>query len=210
MRYADRAAAGRVLADHLRWFDHLPHTTVLGLARGGIPVASVLAANLGLPLDVLVVRKLGLPWAPEVAFGALGACGVEVRDGRLAAQVSAADIALVVARERAELVRRETHYRGGRPNPDLDGRIAIIVDDGLATGATARAAIGVARRLGAARVILAVPVGALDTVTKLGGVADKVVCPLVPANFSSVSAFYRRFEQVPDRTVLALLAASTN
>ena len=206
MRYRDRYQAGLVLADHLRRYAEAPGAGVLGLPRGGVVVASAVAAVLRLPLDVLVVRKLGLPWSPEVAFGAVGGNAVDVRDTRAARLVSEADAARVVARERAELARRETLYRGGRPPLDLTGRTAILIDDGLATGATARAAIGVARRLGARTVVFAAPVGAQDTVAALRRLADDVVCPVTPVDFAAVSTFFQTFGQVSDQTVIKLLA----
>jgi predicted phosphoribosyltransferase len=206
VRYRDRYQAGLVLADHLRRYAGAPGAGVLGLPRGGVVVASAVATVLRLPLDVLVVRKLGLPWSPEVAFGAVGGSAVDVRDTRAAHLVSEADAARVVARERAELARRETLYRGGRPPLDLSGQTAILVDDGLATGATARAAISVARRLGARAVVFAAPVGARDTVAALRRLADEVVCPVTPIDFAAVSAFFQTFGQVSDQTVIKLLS----
>jgi predicted phosphoribosyltransferase len=182
---------------------------VLGLVRGGVPVAVVVAERLGVPLDVLVVRKLGVPWAPEVAFGAIAAGGVQVLNEPVVARLDPEAVRAVVRRETAELARRERRYRGGRPPLDLAGRTVIIVDDGLATGASARAAVLAVRRLGAARVVLAVPVGARDAVNALGapGGADEVVCPLVPARFGAVSRYYESFQQVRDDEVVTLLSA---
>lgn len=180
--------------------------TVLGLVRGGVPVAAVVAARLGAPLDVLVVRKLGVPGAEEVALGALGPGGVLVRNEEIARELTEAQVVAVQQREAAELARRERLYRAGRPALDLAGRVAIIVDDGLATGATARAAVAVARALGAARVVLAAPVAAQDALAHVRAVADEVVCPLAPAQFGAVSRYYDRFGQITDDQVIARLA----
>jgi putative phosphoribosyl transferase len=179
---------------------------VLGLVRGGVPVASAVADALRLPLDALVVRKLGVPWAPEVAFGALGPAGVQVLNQQVSSRLTAAEIASVIQQESAELVRRERIFRSGRPPLDLTGRDALVIDDGLATGATARAAVEVARRLGAERVVLAVPVGSSQAVQHLNSVADEVVCPWVPRDFDAVSRFYTSFPQVSDGEVVALLS----
>jgi predicted phosphoribosyltransferase len=203
--YRDRAHAGDVLAEALAAYRDQENVTVLGLVRGGVPVAARVAQALHLPLDVLVVRKLGVPWAPEVAFGALGAGGIRVLNEDVAARLDERDIAEVVAAEQAELERREQRYRAGRDPLRLTGRTAILVDDGLATGATACAAVAVARGIGAARVVMAVPVGAPEAVERLAEVADEVVCPLVPANFGAVSRFYRHFGQVSTPEVVALL-----
>src|SRR5262249_20685087 len=155
-----------------------PDVLVLGLVRGGVPVAAEVARRLNAPLDALVVRKLGVPWAPEVAFGAVGSGGVRVLNDEIAARLPADAVTSVLRREAAELGRRERRYRADRPPLNLDGRVALLVDDGLATGASARAAVAVARRLGARRVVVAVPVGAPQAVDQLRKVADEVVCPV--------------------------------
>jgi putative phosphoribosyl transferase len=203
--YANRSQAGDVLAASLLEYAGRSDVVVLGLVRGGVPVAARVAAALGAPLDVLVVRKLGVPWAPEVAFGALGPGGVVVHNPEVESRLTPADRAEVVGSEADELVRREARYRSGRPPLDLAGKVAIIVDDGLATGATARAAVGVARRMGASRVVVAVPVAADDSLRLVGTEADEVVCPLVPAAFGAVSRFYETFGQTSDDEVVALL-----
>lgn len=205
MTYDNRRHAGEILARSLADYAGRDDVVVLGLVRGGVPVAAEVAHALGVPLDVLVVRKLGVPWAPEVAFGALGPGGVVVHNPAVEARIAEADIAEVVAVESAELSRREAAYRRGRPPLSLSGRVAIIVDDGLATGATARAAVAVARRMGAARVVVAVPVGAADALAMLSREADAVVCPLRPEQFGAVSAYYLSFGQTSDREVIALL-----
>ncbi|MFI1196878.1 phosphoribosyltransferase [Micromonospora sp. NPDC020750] len=205
--YRDREDAGQVLADRLAELADRPDITVLGLVRGGVPVARVVAERLRAPLDVLVVRKLGMPMAPEVAFGALGPNGVRVLNEAVAARVDPGDVAEVQRHEQAELERRERRYRAGRPPLDLTGRTAVIVDDGLATGATARAAVQVARRLGARRVVVAVPVGAEEAYEMLVAEADEVVCVQRPAGFGAVSSYYEDFHEVSDDEVTDVLAA---
>jgi predicted phosphoribosyltransferase len=206
--YTDRTEAGDRLAAELRQYAGRPDVVVLGLVRGGVPVAARVAAVLQAPLDVLVVRKLGVPWAPEVAFGALGPGGVVVHNPEVEGYISTADVQAVTRAEADELRRREERYRQGRPPLSLEGRVAIIVDDGLATGASARAAVAAARRLNAARVVLAVPVGAPDAVETLRREADEVVCPLTPPDFGAVSRFYQHFPQTSDEEVVALLASA--
>jgi predicted phosphoribosyltransferase len=205
--YRDRVHAGDVLAATLDRYRDRPDVTVLGLVRGGVPVAARVAAALHAPLDVLVVRKLGVPGLPELAFGALGPGGVRVLNPEVAQRLSTQDIERVTTAESAELVRREQRYRAGRPPLALGGRTAILVDDGLATGASAAAAVAVARALDAARVVLAVPVGPPDAVARLAHLADAVCCPLTPARFGAVGRYYLDFEQVPDDEVTALLAS---
>jgi predicted phosphoribosyltransferase len=206
--YANRQHAGDVLATHLTSFAGRDDVVVLGLVRGGMPVAARVAAALRAPLDVLVVRKLGVPWAPEVAFGAVGSGGIAVHNRDVESRIPPADVADVIHTESDELARREAAYRGDRPPLSLTGKVALIVDDGLATGATARAAVAVARSLGAARVVLAVPVAAGSSLSALAAVADEIVCPLVPARFDAVSRFYRTFAQTTDEEVVSLLALS--
>ncbi|MEU1687345.1 phosphoribosyltransferase [Micromonospora sp. NPDC005707] len=206
--YRDRAEAGRMLADRLGDLAGRPDVIVLGLVRGGVPVAQVIAERLGAPLDVLVVRKLGMPWAPEVAYGALGPGGVQVLNDMVADRIDADERAEVRRREQTELDRREQLYRGGRPQLDLAGRTAVIVDDGLATGATARAAVQVARHLGAARVVVAVPVGSDQAYEMLAAEADQVICPQVPPDFAAVGAYYDDFHEVADDEVTQALTAT--
>lgn len=203
--YRDRTEAGTVLADHLGHLAHRADVTVLGLVRGGVPVAAAVARRLAAPLDVLVVRKLGLPLAPELAFGAVGPGGVRVLNQEIAARLAPDEVEAVVRAETAELRRREQRYRADRPPLRLDDRIAVVVDDGLATGATARAAVEVARTLGARRVVFAVPVGAPEAYELLTRTADEVVCPHRPADFGAVSRFYDDFHEVSDEEVVAAL-----
>ncbi|MEY9989033.1 putative phosphoribosyl transferase [Streptomyces sp. V4I8] len=207
MRYDDRRGAGRLLAEglaELRGRD----VVVLGLPRGGVPVAAEVARRLGAPLDVLVVRKLGVPRQPEWGFGAIGEGGVRVvnRDVIAEAGLESAERESVEAAERAELERRVRSYRQGRSALPVAGRTAVVVDDGLATGATAEAACRVVRGQGAARVVLAVPVGPVRSVARLRRVADEVVCPQTPQVLGSVGAWYRNFTQTSDAEVTALLA----
>jgi putative phosphoribosyl transferase len=205
--YADRADAGRVLVAQL---GHLrdQKVVVLGLPRGGVPVAAVVAAALGAPLDVLVVRKLGVPWQPELAMGAVASGDVRVLnpDVLAAAAVSEEDLAAVTERERAELRRREAAYRGDRPPVPVAGATVVLVDDGLATGASAAAAIQAARARGPDAVVLAVPVGAAEIVRKLSELADEVVCAATPRRLVAVGRHYLDFSPVPDDEVRRILA----
>jgi predicted phosphoribosyltransferase len=205
--YRDREAAGESLAGQLTGYAERPEVLVLGLVRGGVPVAARVARSLRVPLDVLVVRKLGVPWSPEVGFGALGPGGVRVLNQDVAERLDAEEVDRVTEEEGAELARREARYRAGRPPLNLSGHTAILVDDGLATGATAAVAVEVAHRLGAGRTVLAAPVGSTEAVAWLRRVADEVVCPLVPPDFGAVSRFYQDFPQTTDDEVTALLAA---
>ena len=206
MRFDDRADAGRHLAEALLAYRG-PDTVVLGLPRGGVPVAAEVAHALGAPLDVLLVRKLGVPRQPELAFGAIGEGGVRVFNDAVLRHAGLTDdeVARVEETERAELERRRSRYRGGAPGVALAGRVAIIVDDGFATGATARAAAMVARESGAARVIVAAPIGAPDTIAALRDVADEVVCLGAPPGFVAVGQGYRDFGQTSDDEVCDLL-----
>jgi putative phosphoribosyl transferase len=206
--YRDRADAGATLADRLRPYARRTDAVVLGLVRGGVPVAAVVSARLAVPLDVLVVRKLGVPWAPEVAFGAVGPGGVRVLNPEVADRLRPEQVVEIAVREATEVRRRELRYRVGRPPLRLRGRAVILVDDGLATGATARAAVAVARSLDAARVALAVPVGSTDACAALAPLVDDLVCPLRPPSFGAVSQHYRDFHQVTDGEVGAALASS--
>jgi predicted phosphoribosyltransferase len=206
--FRDRTDAGRRLGEHLASW-RSPDVVVLGLPRGGVPVAAEVAAALGAPLDVIVVRKLGIPYQPEVAMGAIGEGGVRVLDDTLVARagVSTAEVDAVEQRERATLESRVQRFRAGADRLDLTGRTAIIVDDGIATGATATAAAQVARKLGASRVVVAAPVGGHDAANRVGD-ADEVVCLLQPPGFQAVGAYYRDFGQTSEDEVAALLAAA--
>jgi predicted phosphoribosyltransferase len=206
MSFRDREAGGIVLAEALARYARRPDLVVLGLVRGGVPVAAAVARPLDVRLDALVVRKLGVPWAPEVAFGALGPEGICVLNDDIAAMLPPEAVESVLRRESVELRRGEARYRAGRPPLELDGQVAVLVDDGLATGASARAGVAVARRLGARSVVVAVPVGSPLAVDQVLEVADEVVCPVQPRDFDAVSRWYDEFEQVSDAEVVALLA----
>ncbi|WP_327381884.1 MULTISPECIES: phosphoribosyltransferase family protein [unclassified Streptomyces] len=209
MFFADRTAAGRQLAGEVSRLG-LAEPVVLGLPRGGVPVAAEVARVLGAPLDVIVVRKLGVPFQPEVAFGAIGEGGVRLISGATvrAAGLGERDCARVEEAERAELQRRLTRYRHGRERIALTGRTVVIVDDGIATGSTASVACEVAREHGAAQVVLAVPVAAPQALEQLRRVADEVVCLSVPRLFYAVGQWYEDFSQVEDEEVAALLATA--
>src|SRR5262249_41330555 len=176
MLFRDRADAGRRLAEELKAFAGRPDVLVLALPRGGVPVAYEVARALHAPLDVFLVRKLGVPGREELAMGAIASGGVRVLNQDVIRALDIADEVIdeVTAAEQRELVRRERAYRGGRPTPDVRGRTVVLVDDGLATGSTMRAAVAALRRLGPASVVVAVPVGAPETCTELGNEADEV------------------------------------
>jgi putative phosphoribosyl transferase len=204
--FTDRTEAGRRLAarlGHLRDAD----VVVLALPRGGFPVAAEVARALGAPLDAILVRKLGVPLQPELAMGAVGEDGVLVLNEAIVrrAQVDEAELAEITDRARAEVERRARRLRPGRDRVSLAGRTALLVDDGIATGATARAACRVARAQGAARVVLAVPVGAPDTAARLRREVDELVCLETPEEFFGVGRWYADFPQVPDDEAVELL-----
>ncbi len=206
--FANRRAAGTALARqlvHLRGDD----VVVLGLPRGGVPVAAEVARALEAPLDVILVRKLGVPAQPEYAMGALGEGGVRVLSDEVVrlTGVTPADIAAVEAREQRELRERAARFRPDRDAIDLHGRVAVIVDDGIATGSTARAACAVARAAGASRIVLAVPVAPPDWTLRLAGCADELVCVETPDRFAAVGQVYDDFTQVGDDEVTAILDA---
>lgn len=206
--FRDRDEAGtelaRALAPH-----HGPETLVLGIPRGGVVVAAEVARRLGAELDVIVARKLGAPWQEELAIGAVTADGERWLDPERVAGAGATPhyIEQVTAQERAEADRRERVFRGDRPLPAIEGRTVIVVDDGLATGATARAALRSVRGRHPARLVLAVPVGADDSCRAVEAEADEIVCPHRPAAFMAISLFYRAFPQVTDAEVAACLSA---
>lgn len=204
--FSNRVDAGRQLArsvEHLRG----PDTVVLGLPRGGLPVAYEVAEALDAPLDVIVVRKLGVPFQPELAMGAVGEEGVIVLNPEVVrmAHVGEAEMATVERRERAVVEERARRFRAGHPRHSLEGKTALIVDDGVATGATARAACHVARALGAGRVVLAVPVGPAHVEERFRNEADEVICPEQPYEFYAVGQFYSDFAQTTDDEVTALV-----
>nr|WP_249220699.1 phosphoribosyltransferase family protein [Burkholderia cenocepacia] len=210
--FADRADAGRQLADALREYAGRSDVVVLALPRGGVPVAYPVARALRAPLDVLVVRKLGVPFDPELAMGAIATGGAMhlQRSVIRAMDVSDAQLADVIARETAELHRREALYRGAAPPPPLavEGRIAIVVDDGVATGASMRVALQALRERHPARIVAAVPVAPAGAAQAFDGLADAFVTVSQPTRFFGISQFYARFEQTSDDEVRALLDAA--
>jgi predicted phosphoribosyltransferase len=209
-RFRDRADAGRALAGHLQAYARRDEAIVLGLARGGVPVAFEVARALGLPLDVLLVRKLGLPGQEELAMGAIASGGVRVLNQTVleAARPPTEVIEAVTRRERHELERRERAYRDGAEPLPISGRLAIVVDDGLATGTSMRAAVQSLRQRDAGRIVPAVPVAPRRTCEMLEREADLVVCAVTPRSFRAVGVWYRDFEQTTDDEVRDLLARS--
>ncbi|MEU8192813.1 phosphoribosyltransferase family protein [Microbispora amethystogenes] len=210
----DRRDAGLLLGERLRELrdsgdsrDFQGDVVVVGLPRGGVPVALQVARALDAPLDVILVRKLGVPYQPELGFGAIGEGGVRVVNPDVVrlARLTDDEMAAVERRERAELERRAGRFRRGREPVDLAGRTVIVVDDGIATGGTARAACQVARAHGASRVVLAVPVGAPETIASLRGDADEIVCLDTPDHFYAIGAWYEDFTQTSDEDVMECL-----
>ncbi|MBS1804918.1 MAG: phosphoribosyltransferase [Acidobacteria bacterium] len=208
--FANRHEAGRILGASVAKLPDLADGVVLGLVRGGVPVAFEVANACSLPLDILVVRKLGVPWQPELAMGAIASGGAIVlnEDVLRSSRITGAQLEQVTNRERVELHRREMLYRQGRPALSVSGRAVILVDDGLATGASMRVAIRAVKDA-ARRVVVAVPVGAKSTCEELKTLADEVVCALTPDPLEAVSQFYQDFEPTPDDEVRGLLSANT-
>lgn len=204
----DRVAAGRALARALEAYRDREHLIVLGLPRGGVPVAAEIAQHLGAKLDLMIVRKLGVPRQEEVAMGAIASGGVRVLNRQVLDHGGVSDETLeeVTRRERLELERRELAYRGDRPWPDMNRATVILVDDGLATGATMGAALEALKAHRPREVVVAVPVGPADTIRHLRNSADEVVCLETPAYFSSIGSYYRDFHQVSDDEVRHLLS----
>ena len=210
-KFQNRSEAGQLLGERLGYLAS-ERPVVLGLPRGGVPVAFEVAQALASPLDVLVVRKLGVPFHPELAFGAIGEDDAQVLNTRLVQRLglSKDTIAEVARHERAELIRRVEFYRGDRAALALIGRTVVIVDDGLATGATARVAVEVARARGAKRIIVAVPVSPREAVAELRTLADEVISLYVPTQFEAVGEWYEDFNQTTDDEVTSLLRKSPN
>ena len=209
-RFANRREAGRLLAERLRAYAGRDDVLVLGLPRGGVPIAYEVARALGAALDVFVVRKLGTPRQPELAMGAIASGGVLVLNDDVVRwyRIPPDAIEAVAREEERELIRRERAYRAGRPAVPVADKVVMLVDDGLATGSTMRAAIRAVRRLNPSRVIVAVPVGAPDTCGELRDVADEVVCARTLAPFSAVGVWYEDFSQTTDDEVTRLLQES--
>src|SRR5216117_1523267 len=208
--FENRAEAGRELAEKLDKYSGREDVIVLGLPRGGVPVAYEVAKRLRAPLDVFIVRKLGVPGFEELAAGAIASGGVRVLNEDVIRSIPHADQAIeaVTTRETTELQRREQTYREGRPEPDLRDRIAILVDDGLATGATMRAAVKALRQRGAAKIVVAVPVGPPDTCHEIEEQADETVCLSMPEFFQAVGQYYEDFSQTTDEDVRELLTSA--
>ncbi len=206
--FADRADAGRQLAAGLAEYARQESTVVLALPRGGVPVGFEVATSLDAPLDVYVVRKLGVPGREELAMGALAGDGTCVVDEELVESlgVKPEELDAAVARESAEIARRERAYRDARPAPELTGKTVIVVDDGLATGATMRAAAIALRRHSPAKLVVAVPVAAPRTCASLAQEVDRVVCAFTPEPFHAVGLYYENFDQIGDDEVRRLLA----
>ena len=208
--FRDRSEAGRLLAAQLAAYAGRPDVLVLALPRGGVPVAFEVARALEAPLDVFLVRKLGVPGHEELAMGAIATGGVRILNDQLVRELTIPDhvIEAVASKEQEELVRRERLYRANRPAPDVRGRTVILVDDGLATGATMQAAIKALRQQRPARIVVAVPIAASDTCDALRTEADDVVCTVTPEPFYAVGLWYEDFSQTSDEEVRDLLARS--
>ena len=205
--FADRRQAGRILAQHLRSYAGRADVIVLGLPRGGVPVADEVAQALGAPLDVFLVRKLGAPGHEELAMGAIASGDVVVINEEVVRvlKISLEEVTAEVENEREELIRREALYRDGRSAPDVQGKTVILIDDGLATGSTMRAAVMALRQQQPARIVVAVPVGAASTCAELDEIADECVCAIAPEDFRAVGLWYDDFAQTGDDEVCDLL-----
>lgn len=211
-RFRDRVDAGRVLARALGRYKGRPDLLVLGLPRGGVPVAFEVARELGAPLDVFVVRKLGMPGHEEYAIGAIASGGVRIvnEEAIRAFGITNAELDAVTAEERVELERRERRYRGSRPPPEIAGKTVILVDDGLATGSTMRAAVEALRQEGPARLVVAVPTAAPETCQDISRLVDDMVCAMTPEPFYAVGLWYDDFGQTTDEEVHDLLALAAD
>jgi putative phosphoribosyl transferase len=210
MKFRDRREAGQMLARHLRAYTGRRDVIVLGIPRGGVPVAFEIAIELKAPLDVFVLRKLGVPGHEELAFGAIASGGARVLDREITEVlgISEPEIERITANERKELMRRELAYRGGRPPLNIKGLTVIVVDDGIATGSSLRAGIKALRQLKPAKIVIGAPVAPLTTFNRLKTEVDDVVCVEVPESFYAIGQFYEDFLQVTDREVVDLLKRS--
>lgn len=206
--FRDRPDAGRKLASTLAAYRNRPNVLVLGLPRGGVPVAYEVARELNAPLDVFVVRKLGAPGQEELAMGAIATGGLVILNDVVIQGLAVPENVIygVIAREEQELERRERLYRGSRPEPDIRGKIVILVDDGLATGSTMKAAVAAVREQQPEKVVIAVPVGAASTCREFQHISDGVVCAAMPDNFYAVGLWYEDFTPTTDQEVRELLA----
>jgi putative phosphoribosyl transferase len=207
MQFQDRRDAGQQLAEALVFLKDREGLLILGIPRGGVVVAAEISCVLGAPLDVFIARKIGAPGNPELAIGAVSSSGEVVLDERLVAGLGVPPgyVEAEIARQREEIARRMIAYRGGRPSPELMGKTVVLVDDGVATGATTLAALRTLRASDPAELILAVPVGPPDAITLLSAEADRVICLHTPEWFWAVGAFYEDFDQIADEEVVRLL-----
>ena len=208
--FTNRATAGRALAERLGKYQGRTYVIVLGIPRGGVPVAFEVAAALHAPLDVFVVRKLGVPWQKELAFGAIASGGVRILDAEVVEGlgISERDIEVVSGEEKKELERRENTYRGTKPHLNVAGMTVIVVDDGIATGSSMRAAVAALRQLKPAQLVIAVPVAPASTCHRLRAEVDELVCVHMPESFLAIGQFYDDFSQVSDETVADLLRSA--
>jgi putative phosphoribosyl transferase len=207
MIFRNRQESGQRLASHLGKYANREDVIVLGVPRGGVPVASEVARALNLPLDIFVLRKLGVPGYEELAFGAIGSGGVRVLDRDVVSSAGLSDLVIeqVTRAERTELARRELMYRGGRPPLDVRGKTVILVDDGIATGSSLRAGVRALRQMHPAAIVIAAPIAPESAVNRLRHVVDDVVCVAIPESFYGVGQFYCDFSQVSDEEVNELL-----
>ncbi len=205
--FRDRREAGRVLAEHLKHYAGRPDVLILALPRGGVPVGYEVSRVLGAPLDLFIVRKLGVPGREELAMGAVASGGVRVlnHDVVKALQIPEYVIESVTEKEKEELERREQLYQGGRPSPDVRDRTVILVDDGLATGATMHAAVRAVAQLKPARIVVAVPTAAPETCDEFRADVDEVICAVTPKRFQAVGFWYENFSQITDEEMQELL-----
>jgi putative phosphoribosyl transferase len=210
--FRDRVEAGRELAKRLEAYADQPKVLVLGIPRGGVPVAFQVAVKLHAPLDVFIVRKLGTPGQEELAFGAIASGGIRFLDREIidATGISESEMERITAKEEEELARREQAYRGKRKPLSIEGQVIILVDDGIATGSSMYAAIRAIRRMKPARIVVAVPVAPISTCRCLKSDADEIVCVQMPESFHAIGQFYEDFSQVTDGEVVALLQDGTS
>ena len=209
-KYIDRYDAGIILAQHLKEYANQSNVITLGLPRGGVPIAYEIATALSIPLDIFIVRKLGVPGHEELAMGAIASGGTVIFNEELMHQLNVEQAAIdrVLKLEQKELARREILYRGNRPLPKLLDKTIILVDDGIATGATMLAAVTALRKHNPAAIIIAVPVAARSTCEEMKTLVDKIVCPLMPIDFYAVGLWYKNFPQTSDNEVIELLEKS--
>jgi putative phosphoribosyl transferase len=209
-KFIDRREAGIILAEYLKDYSGLPNIIILALPRGGVPVAYEISQALSVPLDIFIVRKLGVPGYEELAMGAIASGDTVIFNKKLLNQmdIDQSSIDAILQKEQEELVRRERLYRGNRDFPTLKGKTIILVDDGIATGATMQAAVASLRKHTPASIIIAVPVAARETCEEMANMVDQVICPLQPIDFYAVGFWYEKFSQVSDKEVIELLEKS--